>query len=200
MQETTIALPAARKTGTMSVEAMLASRRSIRDFRDEAMSLADLAQLVWAAQGVTDPEGYRTAPSAGALYPLELYVVVGDVPGLDQALYRYVPAEHALEPVIDGDLRSGVGRAALDQDWITRAPAILVFAAETARTTRKYGDRGIRYVHIEVGHAAENVYLQAGALGLGTTIVGAFSDDAVKRALRLNAQLEPLAIMPVGRW
>jgi SagB-type dehydrogenase family enzyme len=144
-------------------------------------------------------DGRRTAPSAGALYPLELYLVAGHITGLDAGVYRYVPARHQLTPVLAGDVRLALARAALDQDCVGQAAATLVFTAVTRRTTRKYGERGLRYVHIEVGHAAQNVFLQASALALATVTVGAFDDDAVARLLQLTREEAPLYLMPVGR-
>jgi SagB-type dehydrogenase family enzyme len=208
-----IALPAIRHDGEVSVEHALTERRSVRDFTDVSMSLMDLSQLLWASQGVTEkteepPEvwtgsqwmgGLRTAPSAGGLYPLELYVVAGNVSGLDAGLYRYVPLEHSLERAESGDLRGALGDAALGQRAIYEAPVVLVIAAIFERTAVKYGARAERYVHIEVGAAAENAFLQAEALGLGALFIGAFNDKAVKEALGLPQDHEALGIMPVGQ-
>lgn len=143
--------------------------------------------------------GLRTAPSAGALYPLELYVVAGDVADLDAGLYRYVALEHSLERVGDGDQREALGAASYRQRAIYQAPAVVLIAAVYERTAIKYGERAERYVHIEVGAAAENAWLQAEALGLGGLFIGAFDDGAVKEALGLPEDHEPLGIMPVGR-
>jgi SagB-type dehydrogenase family enzyme len=191
-------LPEPRREGDVPVERALAMRRSAREFSDASLSLAALAQLAWAAQGITDPAGFRTAPSAGALYPLELYVVAGDVQGLEAGVYRYVPAGHRLERHAGGDPRGAVARAALLQGWIADAPAILVLAGVTERSAGKYGERAPRFVHMEVGHAAQNVYLQAEALGLATCIVGAFHDGQLKRVLALAEAEAPLALLPVG--
>lgn len=199
-----IALPEPRSDGTLSVEQALGKRRSVREYAEGPLTLVELGQVLWAAQGVTEPQedwpsGLRTAPSAGALYPLELYVLAAQVDGLDVGLYRYVPREHALQPVAGGDVRKALGRAALRDRSITGAPAVLVVAAEYRRTAVKYGDRAERYVHIEVGAVAQNVHLQSESLGLGTVIVGAFHDEAVKSALDLPPGHEPLAVMPLGR-
>jgi SagB-type dehydrogenase family enzyme len=157
-----------------------------------------VSQLLWAAQGVTDADGGRTAPSAGALYPLEISLVAGAVEGLSHGIYRYRPRRHELVRSAEGDRRSVLARAALRQDWMKAAPAILVVAAVYSRTTGKYGERGRKYVHMDVGHAAQNVYLQAAALDLGTTFVGAFHDNQVKQCLELPAAEHPLGLMPVG--
>lgn len=194
-----IPLPPPRIDGKISVEAALRARRSVREFQDAGLTLAEAAQLLWAAQGVTNDEGDRTAPSAGALQPLEAYLVAGDVAGLAPGVYRYAPPDHALVGIAQGDRRAALTADTLDQAWVRAAPAVLVLAAVVRRTERKYGDRARRYVHFEVGHAAQNVYLQAEGLGLATVIVGAFEDDAVRRTLGLPRRTEPLAIMPVGR-
>ena len=193
-----IDLPEPQREGGVPVERALARRRSVREYADAALSLSALAQLAWAAQGITDPAGYRTSPSAGALYPLELYVVAGEVLGLEAGIYRYVPAGHRLVRHAGGDPRGAVARAALLQGWIADAPAILVLAGVIERSAGKYGDRAPRYVHMEVGHAAQNVYLQAEALGLGTCMVGAFHDWQLKRVLALPEAEVPLALLPVG--
>lgn len=181
------------------IEQLLAHRRSVRDFANKEISLEELARLLWAAQGVTDPAGLRCAPSAGALFPLELTVVAGKVQGLQTGIYRYRPLAHALGRVAAGDARRQLASAALGQSWVGDAAAAIVLAAVFDRTTRKYGRRGIQYVCIEVGHAAQNVYLEAQALGLGTVIVGAFDDEEIRRVVYLGAEEMPLALMPLGR-
>jgi SagB-type dehydrogenase family enzyme len=135
----------------------------------------------------------------GALYPLELYVVTGRIESLAQGVYHYDPSHHQLIKTSDGDRRDALIRAALSQGWIKPASTIIVFTADYERTTRKYGKRGKRYVHIEVGHAAQNLFLQSESLGLATVVVGAFNDDEVARVLRLPADIQPLLLMPVGR-
>lgn len=193
-----ITLSAPATDGDVSVEAALDSRRSEREYASRPLSLSDVAQLLWAAQGVTDQDGGRTAPSAGALYPLELYLVAGHVDSLPAGVYRYEPGTHRLHPVADGDRRKPLAQAAVGQAWVRRAPAVLVIAGVYERTASKYGQRARRYVHIEVGHAAQNVYLQAEALDLATVIVGAFDDDEVHETLGLPADHAPLALLPVG--
>ncbi len=195
----TIILPEPRDSGEISVEEALLERRSVRNYKDEALTLAEISQLLWAAQGITDLGGYRTAPSAGALYPLEVYVVAGNVDGLQAGIYKYRPQGHELEKVAGGDVRAELCAAALDQEFIEDGAAVLVFAAVYERTTGKYGERGVRYVHMEVGHAAQNVYLQAVSLGLGTVVIGAFHDDEVEKLLQMQDDERVLCIMPVGR-
>lgn len=193
-----LATPA--RAGSMSVEEALANRRSRRDYTDDLIKSEALMQLLWAAQGITDAaSGFRTAPSAGATFPLVVYVAVGRVEGLKAGVYRYRPQPHDLQRMLDEDVRPALERAAIGQLWIGNGAAVLVFAADYARTTQRYGERGIRYVHMEVGHAAQNVYLQAEALGLGTVAVGAFDDDAVKRITGLRETETPLYLMPVGK-
>lgn len=198
-REQGIELPQPELDGEVSLETAIRKRRSVREFSRQALPLADVAQLLWAAQGVTSRDGGRTAPSAGALYPLELYLVAGKVDALPAGLYHYHPREHRLRLVTDGDLRKALAGAALDQSWVRSAPAVLVIAGVYERSAKKYGQRARRYTHIETGHAAQNVYLQAEALGLGTVIVGAFDDAAVREVLALPADHAPLALMPVGR-
>ncbi|HLB80873.1 MAG TPA: SagB/ThcOx family dehydrogenase [Dongiaceae bacterium] len=192
-------LPEAVEDGRLSVEGALSRRRSVRDFAGGAVTLGEVGQLLWAAQGVTDSAGLRAAPSAGALYPLELRLVAGEVTGLSSGIYRYDAAAHALRQAAVGDRRTELAAAALGQRWIAEAAAVLVIAAVHARTTGKYGERGRRYVQIEVGHAAQNVCLQAVALGLGATVVGAFDDAEVMRVVGLDGAEEPLALLPIGR-
>ena len=192
-------LPEPVTSGEKSLEALLLQRRSVREYREAALDLSAIGQLLWAAQGITNPQGFRTAPSAGALYPLELYVVVGKVDGLSPGLYHYHPDTHRLQQTEDGDLRHILARAALAQPWVKTAAAVVVVTAVYGRTTRKYGERGIRYVHMEVGHAAQNLFLQAEALGLAAVVVGAFEDDAVATALKLPTDVQPLMLIPVAR-
>jgi SagB-type dehydrogenase family enzyme len=167
-------------------------RRSVRSYKDDRLDLSEISQILWSAQGITSPRRFRTAPSAGALYPLELYVIAGNVKNLSPAIYKYQPGKHVLIKIVAGDLRSELSRAAL-------APAVLLFCAVFERTTGKYGRRGIRYVHMEVGHAAQNVCLQAIALGLNTVVIGAFRDTDVKKIANLADDEQPLYFVPVGR-
>jgi len=194
-----IKLPEPSYTGNTSVETALSQRRSIRDYSCENLTLDEISQLLWAAQGITSPWGGRTAPSAGALYPLELYAVVGDVEGIDKGVYKYSREEHELEKVKDGDIRAELADAAVGQECVRDAAIDIVFTAVYERTTRKYGERGIRYVHIEAGHAAQNVYLQAVSLDLGTVVIGAFIDDRVKELVNAGEEERTLYIIPVGR-
>ena len=199
-------LPTPLTDGCMSVEEALAIRRSRRNFQDRAISKEQLSQILWAAYGITQPMpnraglrgGFRTTPSAGATYPLEIYVIVGNVEGLRAGVYRYVSEEHKLVMVIYGDIRDELARAALGQRMVREAPATVFYSAVFYRTTRRYGERGIRYVYIELGHSAQNVYLQAEALGLGTVAIGAFVDDMVREILNLPDDEEPLYLMPIG--
>ncbi len=185
--------------GKHSVERALHERRSIRNYADRAMMTNDLGQLLWAAQGVTATDGRRTAPSAGGLYPLETYVALGAVVGLEPGLYRYEPGRHAVWLIGLGDRRPDLAAAALAQTWIKAAPVVIALAAVYARTTEKYGERGRQYIHMEVGHAAENVCLQATALGLCTAVVGAFDDRSVNRVMQMADDEEPICLLPVGR-
>lgn len=194
-----ITLPKPVYEGKISVESTLLARRSIRTFKDEPLALAEVSQLLWAAQGVNRPDGYRTCPSAGALFPLELRLVAGKVNDLAPGIYRYIPDKHQLVQSGTEDPRSRLAESALGQSMIAHAPATLAISAVFDRTTRRYGQRGIRYVFMEAGHASQNVHLQVVPLNLGTVVIGAFSDDRVKEVLGLAADEEPLYLMPIGR-
>lgn len=194
-----ITLPEPKYESEISIEEAILKRRSIRSYNDQPLTLQDVSQLLWAVQGITDPGGLRAAPSAGATYPLEIYVVVGDVEGVDKGIYRYRPDQHELIKVLDAAHREDLASAALNQQFIAEAPINIVITAIYERTTNRYGDRGIRYVHMEAGHAAQNVYLQAVSLNMGTVVVGAFHDDRVADILALPDNEVPLYIMPVGR-
>jgi SagB-type dehydrogenase family enzyme len=179
------------------VEEALSARRSIRAYRSKALTWQEIGQLLWAAQGITLERtpplaGFRSAPSAGALYPLETYVVTSE------GCYHYLPADHAVVPNPELGLREGLWKPGLKQDPIRQAPVVFVLAAVYQRAADKYNDRAARYVHMEAGHAAENLLLQAVALGLGAVVIGAFYDDQVHRVLNLPQQQEPLYLIPVG--
>jgi len=194
-----IMLPDPFLDSPISIEQALSERRSVRDYSNAPLTLAEISQLLWAAQGITHPSGYRTAPSAGALYPLEVYRVAGIGENLPAGVYLYNPEKHLLKLVSKGDIRSQLSAAALGQEPVENAAAVIVIAAVYDRTTGKYGDRGIRYVHMEVGSAAQNIYLQAVSLDLGTVFIGAFDDEEIKKVVGLQDQEQPLCIMPVGR-
>ena len=197
---TLVALPGAAQSGGMSVEQALRERRSVRSYGRDPLSMREIAQLLWAAQGVSEPrQGFRTAPSAGATFPLEVDLLVTGIPELPDGVYRYRPREHSLELRVPGDRRRTLEAAALGQSSIGNAPVVMVISGVTPRTARRYGARAERYVHMEAGHAAQNVYLQGTALGIGTVVIGAFRDDGVAAALSLERSEEPLYIMPLGR-
>jgi SagB-type dehydrogenase family enzyme len=198
-QAEVIKLPEPQYDSDVSLEQSLLERRSVRDYSGQPLTLQEISQLTWAAQGLTDPRGFRTAPSAGGLYPLELYLVAGDVEGLAAGVYLYQPDGHQLVKTGDGDVRAGLAEAALEQEWVEEGAVNFVFTAVYERTTGKYGERGIRYVHMEAGHAAQNLCLQAAALGLGAVTIGAFYDEQVSRLLNLPADEQPLYVIPVGR-
>jgi SagB-type dehydrogenase family enzyme len=197
-----VSLPAPSRDGAISLEGAIATRRSRRAFDDAPLSMATLSQLLWATQGITDrEEGHRSAPSAGATYPLELTVAVGDggVTGLDAGVYRYSPEPHELSRCLATDVRAALQAGTHDQTWVGTAPVVVVLSAVPDRTTRRYGDRGERrYVQMEAGHAGQNLYLQAEALELATVAVGAFDDDVVAEALSTPDSWQPLYLFPVG--
>ena len=203
----TYLLPSPKTDGSVSVEKALSNRRSQRNFQDRELSTDQLSQILWAAYGVTRPMpehpslkgGLRTAPSAGAMYPFEIYAVAGKVKGIESGVYKYIPHEHKITRTIDKDIRVNLSAAALGQTMIRDAPVTIVYSAVFSRMTSRYGERGReRYVCIDLGHSAQNIYLQTEALRLGTCAIGAFTDSKVSQTLQLPAEEEPLYLMPVG--
>jgi len=189
-----IALPPPVTASLMPFERTLLVRRSVREFQRDTVGVRELGQLMWAAQGVTGPEGLRAVPSAGSLYPLELYAATR------VGLYHYHAEDHALAYLSERDLRPALYRSALGQDPVVDAPVVFVIAAAYERVERTYGHaRGPRYVHMEAGHAAQNLLLQAVALGLGGVPIAAFEDEQVQKALGLPDDHAPLYLIPVGR-
>ncbi len=187
-------LPEPSPLSTMTLDEALRTRRSVRDFRPDALGPELVGRLLWAAQGITSDEGFRTAPSAGALYPLELYVVTGE------GVSRYLPEGHGLAPLARADVRADLAAAALGQAVVGDAPLVIVVTAVLSRTAAKYGaDRGERYVHLEAGHAVQNVLLEAVALGLAAVPIGAFDDARVAEVLSLPRAHAPLYLVAVGR-
>jgi SagB-type dehydrogenase family enzyme len=164
----------------------------MRRFADRTLSWQEISQILWAAQGITGGRKLRTAPSAGAIYPLEVYAV------LEEGLFHYEPLRHSLRKCSADDLRSSLRQAALDQQFVEEAPLVLVVAGDYGKTASRYGDRAERYVILEAGHAAQNVLLQAVAMDLGGVPVGAFDDEEVRRVLELPAGLTPLYLIPLG--
>jgi SagB-type dehydrogenase family enzyme len=185
----------------MSLEQAILKRRSIRRFKNEPLTLGQLSQLLWSAQGTTGIGGKRATPSAGATYPLEIFIVVGNngIPALAAGIYHYDFDNHSLSLHQVGDLQQKLADMALGQSSIARCPVDMVICAIHPRTAYRYGRRGERYVHMEVGHVGQNVALQAVALGLGTVMVGAFEDEDVRKAMKLEEQIKPLYIIPVGK-
>jgi SagB-type dehydrogenase family enzyme len=196
-----IHLPPPSRKGMVSLEEAIARRRSVRDFTSEPLSQSQLSQILWAAQGLSERGRYRTVPSAGATYPLEIFVASGEkgVDEIVEGVYQYNVKSHSLAQHLNTDVRRELARAALGQGSIYEAPVDIIICALYRRTLSGYGGRGERYVHMEVGHAGQNIYLQATALGLATVAVGAFHDEQVRQVLRLDEQYQPLYIMPVGK-
>jgi len=194
-----IKLPQPLHSGKISVEQALRERQSIRTYRKIPLTLSELSQLLWAAQGITGFGERRTAPSAGATYPLEVSVVIGNVADLSAGIYAYNPYQHELTRMETGDKRLPLCQASLGQTSVRSAAAVIVISAFYKRTMIKYGERGFRYVNMEAGHAAQNISLQAVSLDLGSVVIGAFHDMEVKAILGLSEQEEPLYIIPVGK-
>lgn len=201
-------LPSPSLKGSVSIEETLNSRRSRRSFVNEGVTIENLSQILWAAYGVTRPVatpalrgGLRTAPSAGARYPLEIYAIIGNIPNIEPGVYKYDPQNHKLLLVFPGDIRKELTAAALNQKMVSEAPFSVFYSAIYSRITDRYGERGReRYVCMDLGHSAQNVYLQAEALSLGTCAIGAFNDDLVRTLLQLPDNETPLYIMPIGMY
>lgn len=199
-KEGNLVLPQPKTESKISIEEAILKRRSVREYKDEPLTLKEISQILWSAQGITNSSwGGRTAPSAGALYPLEVYLIVRKAENLGSGVYKYLPEGHKIKRILEKDISTDLARAALGQMFIAEAPVSLVISAVYSRTIGKYGDRGIQYVHLETGHAAQNVYLQVESLGLGTVTIGAFDDERIKEILTLSEEEIPLYIMPIGK-
>ena len=202
LSELNVKLPVPSLKGTLSVEEAIKRRRTVRSFADTPLTLVQLSQLLWAAQGITDDSHRfkRAVPSAGATYPIEIYVACGEqsVKGLDAGVWRYSASEHSISRVKPEDQRAELARISLNQMWAAAAPVTFVILGEYSRTTGKYGERGVKYVHYEAGNVSQNIFLQCEALGLSAGIIGAFKDDELSAALGLPKAFAPLLLMPVG--
>lgn len=195
-----IQLPSPQYKSTTSLEEAILKRRSIRDYRKESLSLKEVSQILWSAQGITDEaSGLRSSPSAGATFPLEVYLAVSNVKDLNAGLYKYNPFNNTLKLLAEGDKRFDIANAALKQGSIEKSAAIVILTAVYERTSVRYGNRTERYVNMEIGHAGQNIYLQAVSLGLGTVMIGAFNDEALKKVLSFPDNEFPLAIYPLGK-
>ncbi len=198
-----ILLPMPSHKGTVTVEEALKARRTKRSFKARSLTLKEFSQILWAAYGVTaKAPGYhlKTAPSAGALYPIDIYTVVGKggVDTLAPGVYHFRPENHSIKCIKEGDLRDSVAKDSLHQLWMAKAPVIMVITGEYSRSTAKYGQRGVMYTHIEAGHVGQNVFLQAEAIGLKAGIVGAFDNKQIIETIGIPSSHNPLLIMPVG--
>lgn len=186
-----IQLPKPNLKGEKSLEECIYERESVRQFRAQIIEIEKISQILWATQGKKGEK--RTVPSAGATYPLEIYVTLRD-----KGLFHYNVNKQMLELIVEEDLSKKLAKASLDQQFIAEAYLNIIICAEFSRTTWRYGERGIRYVFIEVGHCAQNVHLEVVAQGLASVPIGAFEDENVKKVLRLPKKIEPLYIIPIG--
>jgi SagB-type dehydrogenase family enzyme len=193
-----ITLPEPKIDVSFPLTKAILSRRSARTYKDKSLTLEQVSQLLWAAQGITSQDGLRAAPSAGALYPMEVYIVVGKVEQLDAGVYKYNCKSHSLSLIKKGDSRSELSLAALGQSSVSNGMIDIVICGIYERTQIKYGSRAKQYVHMEAGHISQNIYLTGVMLGLGTVAVGAFDDEAVKKIVAAQSNEQPLYIMPVG--
>jgi len=187
------------KKGKISLEECLDNRRSRRVFSNDSLSLFEVSQILWAGQGISSPRNFRTVPSAGALYPIDLYVVVSNVETLSKGVYKYIPIGHKLEKVKDGDKREELYKSCYSQDSVNMAPLSVVIIGVYDKTMQKYGERGRQYLHIEVGCAVQNIYLEVESLALGTVCIGAFDDAKIRRVLSLSDKEVPFVVMPIGK-
>ncbi len=197
-----ISLPLPKTDNGMGINQVISSRRSVRRYSSQPLTLAELSQLLWSAQGITDPRGKkRSAPSAGAIYPLKLYVSVkpGGVKGISEGIYLYLPQEHKLKKLISGDHQASLAQIAFGQIWMAQAPIIFIFTAEPSRMISRYRERAWLYIHLEAGMASENLMLQAVALGMGSCAVGAFWENRLAKLLKLSPSQKSLLMVTVGR-
>ncbi len=197
IQSDVIDLPEHITDSDTSVEEALSARRSVRSFSNEAMSISEIGQILWAAQGITSHDGKRTAPSAGPTYPLEVYVSVRNVKDLDPGVYHYLPEKHRLERIYSGDFSDNLKSMAYSQQHIKDAAAVLIMTAVFERTEKVFGTDAEKYVYMEAGHAAQNVYLQCESLDVGTVVVGSFESDRIKTTFALDG--DPLYLIPLGK-
>lgn len=193
-----IKLPEPKAKGEMSVEEALQKRRSKRQFKKRPLRIEEISQLLWAAQGITKDGFFRTTPSAGSMYGLEVYLVAGEVTGMEAGIYKYKPMTHEIELIRQGDFRYELADAALAQLFIEKAPATIILTAVYERSEKKYTDRGVMYTNIEAGHAGQNIYLQAVAMNLGTCAVGSFLVIDIKKLVNMPDNEEPICLFPVG--
>jgi len=195
-----VALPVFEPDRLMTLDEILSERKSIRQYQPKPLTLGQLSYLLWASTGVQRAEGdheFRTAPSAGALYPIETYIIANEVRDLEPGLYHYDIRNHELEQIGTGNLRGQVAAAALGQAMCAAAPAVFVWTAVFARSTWKYGQRAYRYIYLDAGHIAENLALAAVSLDLGTCQIGALFDNEVNSLLGVDGVEESVVYMSV---
>ncbi|MEM4718185.1 MAG: SagB/ThcOx family dehydrogenase [Desulfurococcaceae archaeon] len=177
---------------------LLLRRKSIRRYKSDALTHSELSCMLWATYGLVNRRRH-VVPSAGATYPVEIYVFIKNVIGLKQGIYRYDEVKHSLILVKEGDFSRDLAKACLDQSWVRDAPINIVIVARYEKTTSWYGDRGLRYIHFEAGHIGQNIYLAATELGLGTVAVGAFIDESIAELIGLGKEYIVLYVFPVGK-
>jgi SagB-type dehydrogenase family enzyme len=191
-----IKLPNPKLKSSFSLEEALMARKTTRNYSSQPVTLPEVSQLLWAAQGITRGR-FRSAPSAGALYPLEIYVT-GKIDGLGEGTFHYLVSDHSLAKVGNNDLRKSLYEAAYNQRCIIKAPILIAITCFYSRVTKKYGEKGVRYTHLEVGHVAQNIHLQVENLNLGTVCLCGFDDNVVKNILNLSENEDPIYLMPIG--
>ncbi len=199
MKERYIPLPQPDKKGKVSIEEVLSKRRSIRNYLNEPIKLSEITQLLWAAQGITANDGRRASPSAGATYPIEIYLANGSVIGLNKGLYKYIPEKHSLQLIYEKDLFFEICKSTYQIELLKRSAGLFIITAIPEKTTSVYAERGFRYIYMEAGHIGENIALQGVSLGIGTVMIGAFDDHKLSEILKLNKGEIPLYIIPIGK-
>ena len=193
----TLSLPKPFVSSEKSLNRCLMDRRSRRRYTAESLTLQEVSSLLFAADGITNARGFRTAPSAGATFPMEIYIYARYVDSLEKGVYHYLPQVHSIEMIKKGDISRMLSKEALEQKWVANASMLIIIAAQMDRTVSVYGERGYRYVYMEAGHIGQNIYLEAEELGLGTAGIGAFQDNEIKKVLGIDES--PLYIFPIGR-
>ncbi len=199
MSESLIQLPAPRFKSNTSIEEAICQRRTHRAYKKTPLTIKEISQLLFASQGITNKKEGRTIPSAGALYPLEVYLTVGNIKGILPGVYKYEPEAHQLIKILEGDKRKELLKATLFQFWIKEAPAVIILCGVFWRRTMKYRKRGETFVFMEAGHSAQNISLQAVSLGMGLACVGGFDKKRVKKILNLGKNETPLYLLPIGK-
>ena len=194
-----IKLPDPQQSNCNAIEEALFKKRSIAKYKNVPITCSDLSQVLWASQGIAESKDPKKSPSTEALFPLEVYAIIANVIGIPAGIYQYRPHTNELVRIAAGDMRNEIAKAALGRKSVRTAPAVIVVSAVYVRTTSKLGEKGIRYAHMEAGHAAQNISLQAVALNLGSVMIGSFHESDLKKIMHMDDREQPMYIIPVGK-